>query len=150
LDHKRTLKHVRLMSALPPKADIGTQSRNVRFVPKADIQELGASVRGGSGNLLLRRQWKRLILPSQERRDAPHRDAAVCSFGTWGWNLQIMGAIALRCEILRRYAELLTKAPTRPIPRDDPTAIGCQCRTRPHQYGLQSRIPRSDWPQWLG
>jgi hypothetical protein len=25
-----------LMSALPPKADIGTQSWNVRFVPKAD------------------------------------------------------------------------------------------------------------------
>jgi hypothetical protein len=25
------------MSALPPKADIGTRSRNVRFVPKADI-----------------------------------------------------------------------------------------------------------------
>ena len=25
------------MSALPPKADIGTQPRNVRFVPKADI-----------------------------------------------------------------------------------------------------------------
>jgi len=25
------------MSALPPKADIGTQSRNVRFVSKADI-----------------------------------------------------------------------------------------------------------------
>jgi hypothetical protein len=25
------------MSALPPKADIGTQYRNVRFVPKADI-----------------------------------------------------------------------------------------------------------------
>jgi len=25
------------MSALPPKADIGTQSRNVRFVPKAEI-----------------------------------------------------------------------------------------------------------------
>jgi len=37
LGHKRTLKHVRLMSALPPKADIGTQLRNVRFVPKADI-----------------------------------------------------------------------------------------------------------------
>jgi hypothetical protein len=27
------------MSALPPKADIGTQSRNVRFVPKADIMQ---------------------------------------------------------------------------------------------------------------
>jgi hypothetical protein len=25
------------MSALPPKADIGTEPRNVRFVPKADI-----------------------------------------------------------------------------------------------------------------
>ena len=29
------------MSALPPKADIGTQSRNVRFVPTADIQATG-------------------------------------------------------------------------------------------------------------
>jgi hypothetical protein len=37
LAHKRTLAHVRIMSALPPKADIGTQSRDVRFVPKADI-----------------------------------------------------------------------------------------------------------------
>jgi hypothetical protein len=27
-----------LMSALPPKADIGTQPRNVRFVPQADIK----------------------------------------------------------------------------------------------------------------
>ena len=27
------------MSALPPKADIGTQSGNVRFVPKADIMQ---------------------------------------------------------------------------------------------------------------
>jgi hypothetical protein len=29
------------MSALPPKADIGTQPRNVRFVPKADILHCG-------------------------------------------------------------------------------------------------------------
>ena len=29
------------MSALPPKADIGTQSWNVRFVPKADIPRCG-------------------------------------------------------------------------------------------------------------
>ena len=28
------------MSALPPKADIGTQPPNVRFVPKADISQL--------------------------------------------------------------------------------------------------------------
>jgi len=37
LGHKRTLAHVRVMSALPPKADIGTQPCDVRFVPKADI-----------------------------------------------------------------------------------------------------------------
>ena len=35
LGQKRTLGHLRLMSALPPKADIGTQPRDVRFVPKA-------------------------------------------------------------------------------------------------------------------
>jgi hypothetical protein len=37
LGQKQTLGKVRLMSALPPKADIETQSRDVRFVPKADI-----------------------------------------------------------------------------------------------------------------
>ena len=37
LGQKRTFHIVRSMSALPPKADIETQSRNVRFVPKADI-----------------------------------------------------------------------------------------------------------------
>jgi hypothetical protein len=33
------------MSALPPKADIGTELRNVRFVPKADIGEAARNVR---------------------------------------------------------------------------------------------------------
>jgi len=33
------------MSALPLKADIGSQLRNVRFVPKADIVHLVGSVR---------------------------------------------------------------------------------------------------------
>jgi hypothetical protein len=36
LGQKQTLK-IRVMSALPPKADIETQARDVRFVPKADI-----------------------------------------------------------------------------------------------------------------
>ena len=36
MGQKRTLTHLVQMSALPPKADIGTQSWNVRFVPKAD------------------------------------------------------------------------------------------------------------------
>src|SRR5262249_39050524 len=40
LGQKRTSRHFQSMSALPPKADIGTQSRNVRFVPKADIPVL--------------------------------------------------------------------------------------------------------------
>jgi BASS family bile acid:Na+ symporter len=33
------------MSALPPKADIGTQPRDVRFVPKADIHHAGQIAR---------------------------------------------------------------------------------------------------------
>ena len=37
MGQKQTSDRRPLMSALPPKADIGTQSRNVRFVPKADI-----------------------------------------------------------------------------------------------------------------
>ena len=32
LGQKRTLVHVHVMSALPPKADIGTQLRNVRYL----------------------------------------------------------------------------------------------------------------------
>ena len=37
LGQKQTLQRILLMSALPPKTDIGTQPRDVRFVPKADI-----------------------------------------------------------------------------------------------------------------
>src|SRR5690348_8651797 len=37
LSQKQTLRGLNGMSALPPKADIGTPSRNVRFVPEADI-----------------------------------------------------------------------------------------------------------------
>jgi len=37
LGQKQTSAHVRVMSALPPKADIDPRSANVRFVPKADI-----------------------------------------------------------------------------------------------------------------
>ena len=43
LGHKRTLGMVRLMSALPPKADMPEFEEHVRFVPKADIP-LSASV----------------------------------------------------------------------------------------------------------
>jgi len=35
---KRTSEHVRVKSALPPKADIAECDWNVRFVPEADIR----------------------------------------------------------------------------------------------------------------
>jgi hypothetical protein len=44
LGQKQTSQHLRAMSALPPKADIGTQPLNVRFVPKADITTAAAPV----------------------------------------------------------------------------------------------------------
>ena len=37
----QTLQRILVMSALPPKADIGTQPHNVRFVPKADMVRCG-------------------------------------------------------------------------------------------------------------
>jgi hypothetical protein len=40
LGHKRTLPHVRLMSALPPKADIAKHSWAVRFAPKAYFRKV--------------------------------------------------------------------------------------------------------------
>ena len=36
MGQKQTSAHVRVMSALPPKADIDRHGRHVRFVPKAD------------------------------------------------------------------------------------------------------------------
>jgi hypothetical protein len=40
LGKKRTFRNVQWMSALPPKADIGADDRDVCFVPKADISRL--------------------------------------------------------------------------------------------------------------
>jgi hypothetical protein len=37
LGQERTFPHVRAMSALPSKADIGTQPGDVRFVPKDGV-----------------------------------------------------------------------------------------------------------------
>src|SRR5215469_14418140 len=50
LGQKRTLQGISRMSALPPKADIGTQPLNVRFVPKADISrhQFGLEIEGAS------------------------------------------------------------------------------------------------------
>jgi hypothetical protein len=40
LGQKQTFPRVRLMSALPPKADINKRRSDVRFVPEADIGRL--------------------------------------------------------------------------------------------------------------
>jgi hypothetical protein len=59
LGQKRTSEQVQSMSALPPIADIGTQSRNVRFVPKAD--KVSNVIRGFAPDLapvFLLSQWK--------------------------------------------------------------------------------------------
>jgi hypothetical protein len=45
LGQKQTSTHVHVMSALPPKADIETQSRDVRFVPKADVSSRSKTAR---------------------------------------------------------------------------------------------------------
>src|SRR5215471_19670561 len=47
LGQKQTLGKVRLMSALPPKADIRTQPCDVRFVPIADSCTAPNSTRSG-------------------------------------------------------------------------------------------------------
>src|SRR5215472_9266983 len=59
LGQKQTSRHLQPMSALPPKADIGTQSRDVRFVPKADscTAAINAKLKRGSAY----RQLARLI-----------------------------------------------------------------------------------------
>ena len=45
LGQKQTLGHLRLMSALPPKADITAAQTNVRFVPKADVSNRSKAAR---------------------------------------------------------------------------------------------------------
>ena len=45
LGQKQTSAHVRVMSALPPKAELDQQACDVRFVPQADITPLIRSAR---------------------------------------------------------------------------------------------------------
>jgi hypothetical protein len=48
LGQKRTLRRSIAMSAIPPKTDVAEPDRNVRFVPKADINHF-LELRGMSG-----------------------------------------------------------------------------------------------------
>src|SRR6516162_3471168 len=49
LGQKQTSAHIRVMSALPPKADITAAQTNVRFVPKADVNARSLRSTAGSG-----------------------------------------------------------------------------------------------------
>ena len=81
LGQKRTLTSAWAMSALPPKADIGTQPRNVRFVPKADIKaKRCASAAADTGALVqapdiiaIKALWLQLGAPGNNSRcSRPH------------------------------------------------------------------------------
>ena len=87
LGQKRTLECIRAMSALPPKADIGTQPRNVCFVPKADImrcsnrrdplklaEQLPRAVKGSSHNY---RSVRLKMLVEEQRSDAGKQDGGI-------------------------------------------------------------------------
>src|SRR6516225_9503797 len=86
LGQKRTLGRLRAMSALPPKPDIGTHSRNVRFVPKADMRRSFGTI-----NLLtayarqrhaLDRRWVPLAGERlRVRRVKPHQQVELAFWG---------------------------------------------------------------------
>jgi hypothetical protein len=73
LGHKRTLERLYTMSALPPKANVRTQSRHFRFVPKADIPMSRSDV---SASLFGRRRISKLfyyLLYPEGARRLPRR-----------------------------------------------------------------------------
>ena len=61
------------MSALPPIADIGTQSGNVRFVPKADICASQNSNPKVNKNLDPPGRWRVTCFSLRERRERAKR-----------------------------------------------------------------------------
>src|SRR5262249_17897732 len=70
LGQKRTFAHVRVMSALPPKADIDKQNCDIRFVPKADIAHRSMTVISSAS------PWRRSC-------HMPLRTDAASSKGMW-------------------------------------------------------------------
>jgi hypothetical protein len=73
------------MSALPPKADIGTQYCDVRFVPKADILHCGgdcysitsSATASGIGEIKLSASPPRPSQPPAERHMVEPRDDCI-------------------------------------------------------------------------
>jgi hypothetical protein len=87
---KRTLKRLKPMSALPPKADIAERDRNVRFVPKAEVS------RCTNGTIqLVRRQTRPLID-----------------------DVSALGRREARCQCNQQNAKCNQITPTRKSPRE--------------------------------
>src|SRR6516225_2826481 len=61
---KRTLRHVHLTSALPPKADMDQHGCDVRFVPKADIPRCGRDRRYSITSSAATRKLCGTVMPS--------------------------------------------------------------------------------------
>ena len=69
LGHKRTLKRLSLMSALPPKADIRRRERDVRYVPKVDIVDLHVPRRQQDDRMQQADAKMRPVSENDRRRD---------------------------------------------------------------------------------
>src|SRR5262249_54848675 len=107
LGQKQTLGHLRAMSALPPKADIGTQSLNVRFVPKADIRRSRAPTRSGPQQIQISLEISDTC-PSRHRRKSMHDCFCVASWLLVGRQIKLDTQISETCA--DRHAKVVTTA----------------------------------------
>jgi hypothetical protein len=90
LGQKQTSRHLQSMSALPPKADIGTQSWNVRFVRIADISAAARHVRSGSDFRFNSESRHLLTDPARAEQistDLFHLPSSIvnCDYPTWAF-----------------------------------------------------------------
>jgi len=91
LGQKQTLPHVRVMSALPPKADIDGASWNVRFVP---IVSTGLSLLNEGPEAWALRAAVRGILGPLMEKWPPSSGAAI----VWKFSLRSLPAAGLRTQ----------------------------------------------------
>src|SRR6516164_5481095 len=114
LGQKQTSRHLQPMSALPPKADIGTQPCNVCFVPIADVtspstrsaksgKQVAPSLatNGTSSDLL---DWRRVPTSVDRlllRRIEPHRQSEFPALWCWQPIRLLVGAgfLVLNVEV---------------------------------------------------
>ena len=113
LGQKRTWQRILLMSALPPKADIGTQSWSVRFVLKADMRRFLLTAYARQRHA---RNARRVPFPGERLRPwgiEPHDQV---ERGFWGGKpvrfLVSAGTFVLETQIERSVRIVLERHPT--------------------------------------